>query len=547
VSAELIVGPVLRYVGEREATVWVETDSPCEVEILGHTERTWHVEGHHYAIVVVEGLEPGSVTEYEVALDGERRWPPPGYDYPPSAIRTLGGEGPLRISFGSCRVSLPHERPYTNRPRRHADRGRGVDALYALVQRMRRSPRESWPHLLLLLGDQVYADEVSPDVREFIRARRDVSEPPGEEVADFQEYTRLYWESWRDPTFRWLASTVSMAMIFDDHDVVDDWNTSKDWLEEIRSQPWWDERIVAALGSYWIYQHLGNLMPERLREDELLQRVKGAEDGGPALREFAYRADRDPDCARWSYSRDLGAGTRLLMVDSRAARVLERGPREMLDEREWEWLEENAVGGFDHLLIGTSLPIFMTPGTHWFESSFEAICAGELGPRAARVGERVRQAIDLEHWPAFGRSFDRFVELLRAVGSGKRGPPPRTITVLSGDVHFAYLAEVEFPPQEGIETAIHQAVCSPVRNTLALPERTFMRIAAARPTERLARALGRRVGIDEPRVGWRLVEDQAFDNQVATIELQNRSATLRLEHSRPNELELAPTFEHRLA
>ncbi|MBA2255764.1 MAG: alkaline phosphatase family protein, partial [Thermoleophilaceae bacterium] len=519
-SAELIVGPVLRYVGEREATMWVETDQACEVEVLGHSERTFHVEGHHYAIVVIGGLEPGTVTEYEVTLDGERRWPPPDYEFPSSAIRTLGGDGPLRVSFGSCRVSLPHEPPYNDQPKKPGDPGRGVDALYALVQRMRRCPHESWPHLLLLLGDQVYADEVSPDVREFIRARRDTSQPPGEEVADFQEYTRLYWESWRDPTFRWLASTVSMAMIFDDHDVIDDWNTSKDWLEEIRSQPWWDERIVAALSSYWIYQHLGNLTPDELRGDELLKRVKSADDGGPAIREFAYRADRDPDCARWSYHRDLGRGTRLLMVDSRAARVLERGPREMLDEREWEWLEANATGGFDHLLIGTSLPIFMTPGAHWLEASVEAICAGALGPRAARVGERVRQTVDLEHWPAFERSFMRFVELLRAVGSGERGPAPRTITTLSGDVHFAYLAEVEFPASEGVETTVHQAVCSPVRNTLAIAERTFMRLAAARPTERLAAALARRVGIEKPSANWRLVEDQAFDNQIATLELE---------------------------
>ena len=34
-------------------------------------------------------------------------------------------------------------------------------------------------------------------------------------------------------------------MIFDDHDVHDDWNTSSAWLEEMRAKPWWDERITA--------------------------------------------------------------------------------------------------------------------------------------------------------------------------------------------------------------------------------------------------------------------------------------------------------------
>ena len=76
--AQLILGPLLRYVGERAATVWVETDGPAEVEILGHRDHTFHVAGHHYALVVIEGLEPGESREYTVVLDGEQRWPDRG-------------------------------------------------------------------------------------------------------------------------------------------------------------------------------------------------------------------------------------------------------------------------------------------------------------------------------------------------------------------------------------------------------------------------------------------------------------------------------------
>ena len=128
-----------------------------------------------------------------------------------------------------------------------------------------------WPEALILLGDQVYADEVSPDVREFIRSRRDPEVPPGETVADFEEYTRLYWESWGEPYMRWLLSTVPSSMIFDDHDVHDDWNTSKTWVTDIRAQGWWDDRIVGGFMSYWIYQHLGNLSPRELDEQRRLR------------------------------------------------------------------------------------------------------------------------------------------------------------------------------------------------------------------------------------------------------------------------------------
>ena len=32
---ELVLGPLLRYTGETDATLWVETDAACEVEVLG--------------------------------------------------------------------------------------------------------------------------------------------------------------------------------------------------------------------------------------------------------------------------------------------------------------------------------------------------------------------------------------------------------------------------------------------------------------------------------------------------------------------------------
>src|ERR671918_649609 len=85
---ELVLGPVVRFVDPEEATVWVETDRPCEVQVLGAASSTFAVGGHHYALVCIGGLEPGSSHEYEVLLDGERRWPEPGSPFPPSAIRS---------------------------------------------------------------------------------------------------------------------------------------------------------------------------------------------------------------------------------------------------------------------------------------------------------------------------------------------------------------------------------------------------------------------------------------------------------------------------
>ena len=109
-------------------------------------------------------------------------------------------------------------------------------------------------------------------------------------------------------------------MIFDDHEVIDDWNTSAAWKRETRGQPWWDERIAGAFMSYWIYQHLGNLSPEELAQDRMYERVRAAERRRAALREFALTADRTTAGSRWSYARTLGR-SRLVVIDSRAGRL----------------------------------------------------------------------------------------------------------------------------------------------------------------------------------------------------------------------------------
>jgi hypothetical protein len=547
--ARLVLGPLLRYAGETEATIWVETDAPCEVEIAGCRQRTFAVEGHHYALVHVTGLEPASTTAYEVRLDGERAWPDPGSPFPPSLIRTHGAGAPFRIAWGSCRVCAPHDPPYSLR--KDADpRGREVDALRVLASDMTRQDPGSWPHALVLLGDQVYADEVPPALREFIRSRRDPAVPPGETVGDFEEYTRLYRESWSQPHIRWLLSTVPSAMVFDDHDVHDDWNTSRDWVRAMRATGWWDDRIVGGFMSYWLYQHLGNLSPEHLAQDTLYARVREAADAGPLLREFAFLADREVAGTRWSYCRDFGR-SRLIMIDSRAGRVLDRGARSMLDEHEWRWFEEHTHGDFEHLMIGSSLPLLLAPGLHYLEAWNEAVCEGAWGAMASRAGEKVRQGMDLEHWAAFGHSLERAFGIVGAAATGRHGRAPASIVALSGDVHHAYLAEVAFPRGTGARSPVFQAVCSPFRNPLDDHERRSIRFAWSRAGTLIGRTLARAAGVGPPPVRWRFAHDAPwFDNQVCFLELEGRRSRLWLQKTVPGENDgyaLETVFEHELA
>jgi hypothetical protein len=546
--SDLRLGPMLRYVSHTEATVWVETSGPCEVEILGRMEQTFRVEDHHYALVRLEGLKPGAEYEYEVRLDGQRRWPEETSGLPPSVIRTLGGERPLRICFGSCRVALPHEPPYTETKDRNQE-GKEVDALRALAARLVDCGPAERPEQLFLLGDQVYVDEGSPRARERIRSRRGTATAPGEEVVDFEEYTWLYEESWSDPMIRWLFSTVSLSMLWDDHDMSDDWNISRSWLEEVRRRAWWQRRASGCIASYWIYQHLGNLSPAALDEGELYGRVRGNQHAGTELFDWARRIDTSESGTRWSFCRDFGR-TRAIFVDSRAGRVLDEGRRSIVDDEEWEWIVEHASGDFDHLLIATTVPFLLSPGFHHLEAWNERVCDGAWGGAAAWAGERLRRALDFDHWASFNHSFKAMRDLLVEIASGGRGPAPASIVVLSGDVHHAYLCEAAL--RGGIDRSpVYQAVCSPYRNPLDRRERRVIRAGFSRLFSAAARALARGAGAPDPGMRWRLLEGPYFDNQVAALTLEGRSASLRLEKTRTafgrGEQRLELSFERRLA
>jgi hypothetical protein len=144
----LVLGPILRHVGRHEATVWVETDQPAEVEILGRREPTFCIAGHHFALLTLGGLPEGAELPYEVRLDGAAAWPPPGG--PVSTIRTLAPGRPLRMLAGSCRQVAPNE-PKWNDTSGDGE-SIGPDALWAWARAM----QEGWvprPDVLVHAGD----------------------------------------------------------------------------------------------------------------------------------------------------------------------------------------------------------------------------------------------------------------------------------------------------------------------------------------------------------------------------------------------------------
>ena len=526
--ARLLLGPILRHVGERDATLWVETDMPCEVEVRAGSasgrERTFTVAGHHFAMVILDGLEAASSTPYAVSLDGEAAWPPSDSTMPPSRIRTVDPDRQIRMLFGSCREATSV---------RGGNRKLDPDVLDAYAERMSGLDHEQWPDVLLLVGDQVYADETTPEMQAFIRQRRDIRREPKTQVADFEEYTQLYRESWSEPTVRWLLSTLPSSMIFDDHDVLDDWNTSHAWRVDMQATDWWEERITGALMSYWIYQHLGNLTPAGLAANDMYRTVRDLPDGEAALRAFAQAADREADGAKgamWSYRRDFGP-VRLLVIDSRCGRVLADDRRSMVSDPEFDWIERQAEEvGFRHLVIATSMPWLLPRALHDVESLNEALCAGSRGAAIARMSESLRRALDLEHWAAFRKSFDRLARFFERVGRGEHGgAAPATICVLSGDVHHTYVSEADYP--KPLEARVFQVTSSPIHNTIPFVMRLVFHVGWSDTFQGVVRLLCRWAGVPPLPIHWHHPSGPHFGNTLASLTFDGGSVKVRLERA----------------
>ena len=532
-SSPLELGPLVRYVGAHDANFWFEFDAPGTVRVstdigVAGEAKTWGIHGHHYALVALTGLPQNTALDYKVTFDGVNVWP----IHPETAsIHTVDPDGPVTLAFGSCRRGDNYSDQSLQRI--------GADALAGLGNRMATQDSSRWPQALLLLGDQVYADDPSPEILDRLRARRGAGHGPDsvrgtdaeDEICDFEEYSWLYHESWGAEPVRKLLASVPSCMILDDHDLRDDWNSSASWRANIETRSWWKDRVVGAFTSYWVYQHLGNLSPAELVEDELYAAVRSAASDTErerVLASFSLRIDAEPSTGRWSFYRDFG-DTRLIMIDSRCARNLDPNNRAMVDARQWAWVRERALEASPkHLLFGSSLPYLMLPALHHLEQWNEAVAQGSWGRAAARVGEKLRIDLDLEHWAAFGNSFADMATLTRELARGEDAPA--SILWLSGDVHCSYVARAEFGVG-GDVPATYQLTMSPFRNPLELPIRAVNRLAIKRPMARAMAALARSANVAPTETSWKTEAGPWFDNGVMLLTTDGDSAALRVEHA----------------
>ena len=258
--------------------------------------------------------------------------------------------------------------------------------------------------------------------------------------------------------------------------------------------------------SYLIYQHLGQpLAATRSRRTSSTSTCASAGDAGELLRDFANQADREVEGTRWSFCRDIGPAARR---DDRLARRPRARPRA---SAAWSTPTSGAGsrstprGGVDHLLIGTSLPLFLAPGA--------ALARGvERGGLRRRVG-RARRAAGREAAP--GRSISSTGRRSRTRSSACASCCARSARASAASRRRrssccrAMSITPTWPrsasrPGTGVRSRVWQAVCSPFRNPLDTKERRDdpRRLDARAPDAR-PRALASARACATPPVRWR--------------------------------------------
>ncbi|MCG9712419.1 alkaline phosphatase family protein [Shewanella insulae] len=240
---------------------------------------------------------------------------------------------------------------------------------------------------------------------------------------------------------RRLLAHLPTYMIFDDHDITDDWNLTAKWEQAAYGHPFSKRIIGNALIGYLVFQGLGN------------QKDKFSAEILPQLKQFlASREEAQHDelidtllgFDEWHYS--LNTSPKLVVLDTRTQRWRSESnlakPSGLMD---WEALME-----FQQQLVGQEKVIIVSAAPMFGVKLIEAV------QRAATfIGASL--LVDAENWMAHPGTANTLLSIFL------HRKTPQQFVILSGDVHysFAYDIGIRFRTQG---PQIYQITCSGIKN-----------------------------------------------------------------------------------
>lgn len=217
-----------------------------------------------------------------------------------------------------------------------------------------------------------------------------------------------------------LYANISTLMMFDDHDVTDDWNLTAAWERAVYQNK--NSRRIVANGiiSYWLFQGIGNdngektaaLLPEfkRCLVKNTWQLTK--------FDNTIFKFDQ------WSYH--LNCQPSVVVIDSRTQRWRNEQnfhePSGLLDWQQLTQLEEAFVGK-DEVILVSPAPVFGVKSIEAIQAVFN-FCGQPL-------------LVDVENWMAHEGAARKLMQIFR------RGDTPCETLILSGDVHYSFCFSVQ--------------------------------------------------------------------------------------------------------
>ena len=271
----------------------------------------------------------------------------------------------------------------------------------------------------------MYALVWSPKGWELILENNQLTEPAGlsnEHLAIYRKQIPIIEEFAKGlPKVRRALAHIPIAMIFDDHDITDDWNLTAAWEQIAYDHPFSSRIIGNALIGYLLCQGLGNA-PENFTA-ELTDQVQEVlnNPGNETHDELVHKLLQ---FSKWNYTWQTNPP--LVVLDTRtnrwrSERSLEK-PSGLMD---WESLTD-----LQHQLKGLEAVILVSPAPIFGVKLIETI---------QRVFTWFGQPlmVDAENWMAHRGSAYALMNMFRH----KR--TPQNFVILSGDVHYSFVYDIQ--------------------------------------------------------------------------------------------------------
>jgi hypothetical protein len=291
------------------------------------------------------------------------------------------------------------------------------------------------------------------------------------EVADFLETL---------PKVRRVMANTPTYMIFDDHEITDDWNISMEWKNEVYSNPLGKAIIRNGLMAYALCQDLGN-SPEDYKkpreESKKVDLVGHIKTYSQAIDFSQTAATTDlidtllglstPDAKseiKWHYLIESGPKVKTLFLDTRTRRSLKtlRSRPGLLDKQAFEeqFKFPTSPKTDEMLFVISACPAI---GLSVFEELIYPIATSVKGEfkddqtDGTHVGFINGQlAFDNEAWYLNSEAFEEF---LKRMGVFKK------VVLFSGDIHYGFTTLLDYWKKgEAQPSRYIQLVSSPLKN-----------------------------------------------------------------------------------